>query len=261
VERPFTLSFHFTVIPMRIRFSGGKPMSLKLSLPSLATRLLFAVTAAAMFLPSAGCQVIRAIDESAALTYRDFVWARRAYNLRYGTCKRPYAEHFEAGFCAGYEDVCQGGDGYVPALPPDDYRSFEFQSTDGSKCVNAWFEGYPAGVAAAKQDKAGDYHDVMISRMVNDAVEQSKTQPKLAQDADAQKRSSTTAMPKQPQASNASNGPISISPINPMPSVVSPIQGSEPFDVSVDPPVVPANFRLPNSGAPMPMGTAPSYGN
>ena len=233
-------------------------MLLKLSVPRLATRILLVAAAAAMFLPSAGCHIIRTFDETAALTYRDFVWARRAYNLRYGNCNRPYAEHFEAGFCAGYEDVCEGGDGYVPALPPDDYRSFEFQSTDGSKCVNAWFEGYPAGVAAAKQDKAGDYHDIMVSRMVNDAVKQSKTDPKLPADVNV---IDGGAKPEQPSQAKASNGPIPISPINPMPSVMSPIQSSEPFDAPVDPPVIPTNFRLPNSGAPLPMGTAPVYDN
>jgi hypothetical protein len=69
-------------------------------------------------------------------------------------------------------DVCNGGDGYVPALPPSEYRGYEYQCAEGAKCVNTWFEGYPAGVTAAKQDKSGDYKDMFISKMINSAVTQ-----------------------------------------------------------------------------------------
>lgn len=123
-----------------------------------------------------GCRRFQnlAVREAVMVSYRDMVWARRAFNLRYGNCARPYGDHFENGFCAGYTDVCNGGDGYVPAMPPPDYRSFEYQSGDGVQCVNAWFEGYPAGVAAAKKEKVGNYNDVLISKMVNSAVNQDK---------------------------------------------------------------------------------------
>ena len=129
---------------------------------------------------STGCKL--GIKEASMLTYRDTVWSKRAFNLRYGNCEREYSEHFQNGFCAGYVATCNGGDGYVPALPPSEYRSPGYQSADGAKCVNSWFEGYPAGVAAAKKDKSGTYHDVLISRMINSAVSQSKTQPVLPGD-------------------------------------------------------------------------------
>lgn len=192
---------------------------------------------------STGCSTFRLLDEQAALTYRDFVWAKRAYNLRYGRCDRPYAEHFQNGFCAGYADICGGGDGYVPALPPDSYRSYEFQSSDGSKCVNAWFEGYPAGVAAAKQDKSGAYHNIMISRMIDRAVKQEKTDASLPNDVsvvDAQAKRSDTAVTIQP-----TNQPRPIRPVNPMPSVLKPIEDSAPKPM-VLPPVVPARFDGPS---------------
>ena len=127
-----------------------------------------------------GCKL--GIKEASMLTYRDTVWAKRAFNLRYGNCKRAYANHFENGFCAGYTDMCNGGDGYVPALPPEEYRAPEYQSADGAKCVNSWFEGYPAGVAAARKDKSGTYHDVLISRMIDSAINQSNTDPVLPSD-------------------------------------------------------------------------------
>lgn len=146
--------------------------------------LSLATTAVVLSASMTGCTSFRrlGIGEAVAITYRDAVWARRAYNLRYGNCQRPYEEHFRNGFSAGYLDVSNGGDGFVPALPPQDYRGYEFQSADGAKCVDSWFEGYPAGVAAAKKDKSGNYHDVLISRMVNNAISQSKTDPKLPGD-------------------------------------------------------------------------------
>jgi len=140
----------------------------------LAAVALISVTAT-----QAGCNVLRSFDQAAAITYRDLVWSKRAFNLRFGNCNRPYAEHFKNGFCDGYSDVCQGGDGYTPALPPDEYRGYEFQSADGSKCVDAWFEGYPEGVAAARKDNSGSYHDLAVSRLLESAIKQEKTKPKL----------------------------------------------------------------------------------
>lgn len=194
---------------------------------------------------STGCNAVRTLDEAAALTYRDFVWAKRAYNLRYGSCDRPYEEHFQNGFCAGYADVAGGGDGYVPALPPDDYRSYEFQSADGAKCVNAWFEGYPAGVAAAKQDRTGEYHDVMISRMIDRAVKQDKTEAKLPKDISvvngqsSQEESAYLIQPNQPL------------PISPIQSDMSPngIVSPQPFSIPAMRNVVPASFRSSSAGS------------
>ncbi len=161
----------------------AKPDNSK-SLACFRNQLLVLSFALLMISQSVGCSSISRLGfgEAIAVGYRDLVWAKRAYNLRFGNCDRPYAEHFQNGFCSGYTDVCHGGDGYVPALPPAEYRGFEFQSIDGSQCVNSWFEGYPAGVAAAKQDKAGNFHDVMISRMVNSAIKQEKAKPVLPQD-------------------------------------------------------------------------------
>lgn len=151
--------------------SGSKVGSSPAGCPQWARYLLTAVLAAIFITPSVGC---RFSNEATLVAYRDLVWAKRAYNLRYGNCDRPYGEHFYNGFCAGYSDVCNGGDGYVPALPPVSYRSSRFQSADGVKCVNAWFEGYPAGVAAARKEKVGNYNNVLVSKMMNDAIELEK---------------------------------------------------------------------------------------
>lgn len=145
---------------------------------------LFMIAFAALTLvQSTGCNLNKlAFTDAWMLSYRDAVWSRRAFNLNYGNCDQPYAEHFEEGFCAGYQDVAGGGDGYVPAMPPNEYRGFEYQSAEGAQCVNAWFEGYPAGVAAARKDDVGTYHNVLISRMINAAVTQSETEHKLPGD-------------------------------------------------------------------------------
>jgi hypothetical protein len=104
--------------------------------------------------------------------YRNHVWARRAYNLRYGNCDRQYPEHFKQGFVDGYSDVCNGGDGYVPAVPPEKYWSFKYQSPEGAKCVNTWFKAYPLGVKAAREDSAGAFQKVYISKMIQSALVQ-----------------------------------------------------------------------------------------
>ncbi len=142
---------------------------------------------AAVSLAQSGCSssfrnLANELNNNLLVEYRDAVWSRRAYNLRYGNCDRPFSNHYRDGFCAGYMDVCNGGDGYVPALPPPEYRGLEYQSAEGAKCVNTWFEGYPSGVAAAKQDKTGDYKDMFISKMINSAVTQDNAKHMLPGD-------------------------------------------------------------------------------
>ena len=114
--------------------------------------------------------------------YRECVWARRAYNLEYGNSNRKFGDHFRKGFVEGYCGVCTGGDGYVPAMPPEEYWGFEYQSDNGSQCVDAWFEGYPAGVASARKYGAGKNSDLYISKMIDTAIVQEKEGVKVASD-------------------------------------------------------------------------------
>ncbi len=131
--------------------------------------------------------------------YRDRVWAQRAYNLRYSSCQRKYGDDFKRGFIDGYCDVCDGSDGYVPATAPDCYRGFEYQTPEGAKCVNAWFTGYPLGAAAAKQNNAGSFRNVYISKMIKSAVVQENAQHVLPDDVPvvAPDRQATEGVPKQ----------------------------------------------------------------
>lgn len=114
--------------------------------------------------------------------YRNHVWANRAYNLRYGNCDREYSDHFKQGFIDGYSDVCDGGDGYVPAVPPEDYWKYQYQCAEGAKCVNAWFKAYPAGVKAAREDGSGAFQKVYISKMIKSAIVQDKADHVLPDD-------------------------------------------------------------------------------
>lgn len=148
-------------------------------------RLLIAFVVGIMASQSIGCiepairpNSVGVFDQSIA-GYRDMVWAKRAYNLRYASCERQYGNHFRKGFIDGYCSVCNGDKGYVPAMPPEDYWSSQFQCAEGANCVNAWFEGYPVGAQAAKKSGAGSYHDIYISKMINSAIVQEKQAEKI----------------------------------------------------------------------------------
>ncbi len=157
------------------------------SCDKILQKSILTLLAAALVIPAFGCasgiRIPRLGFGDALLEkYRDNVWAKRAFNLRYANCDIPYPEHFQNGFIAGYCQKCNGGDGYVPPLPPDEYRGYEFQSADGAQCVKAWFDGFPAGVAAAKKDRAGDFHDIYTSKMVNSALVQDTAKHVLPDD-------------------------------------------------------------------------------
>lgn len=112
--------------------------------------------------------------------YRERVWAHRAFNQQYRHLPRKFREHFRKGFVEGYCEVCNGGDGYIPAMPPKEYWGYEFQSSDGAECVSAWFDGFPEGVAAARKANAGKNADMYISNMIERAVQQEKNGIRLA---------------------------------------------------------------------------------
>lgn len=197
---------------MSIEASRLKPENSgrKSSSNQVVQHLLIVLFVAVMVLPNSGCSFVQRlgalrIGDNLLETYRDQVWARRAYNLRYNNCDVPYETHFQNGFVAGYCDTCNGGDGYVPALPPNEYRGFEFQSPDGSQCVQTWFEGFPAGVAAAKKDRAGEFHDIYTSRMINSAITQDKAKHILPNDVPVLTKNAfgvaqRTGAPKEPSA-------------------------------------------------------------
>jgi len=161
----------------KLNLTNERSKARRLSCDKIIQTSLLTLFAAILVIPASGCasgfRIPRLGFGDALLEkYRDNVWARRAFNLRFANCDIPYPQHFQNGFVAGYSETCNGGDGYVPPLPPDEYRGYEFQSADGAQCVKAWFDGYPAGVAAARKDRAGDFHDIYTSKMINSALAQ-----------------------------------------------------------------------------------------
>ena len=147
-------------------------------------RAFLALALSAVVLQSIGCVTGpgAALFDEPLGGYRNHVWSNRAYNLRYGDCDREFESHFKQGFCDGYSDVCNGGDGYVPAVPPEAYWSYQYQSAEGAKCVNTWFKAYPLGVKAAREDGAGNFQKVYISKMIQSAITQEKADHVLPDD-------------------------------------------------------------------------------
>lgn len=97
---------------------------------------------------------------------RDRVWAKRAFHLQYGHCQRVHADHFRDGFIAGYCNVCEGGTGECPAMPPERYWGFQYQNQEGADMQNAWFAGYESGAGSAHNDGSGAFREIQISREV-----------------------------------------------------------------------------------------------
>ena len=217
------------------------------------SRAILIVAAIISVSPMSGCSQpvlgrLGIVDEI-AISYRDVVWAKRAFNLRYANCNLPYPQHFECGFCAGYSDVCNGGDGFVPALPPSEYRGYEFQSTDGQQCVKSWFKGYPEGVAAARADNADKFHDLYTSRLIDKAVTQENT--KTALKGDKKIRQTTQISPNSPTAPPQRSA---AAPKKPLSSVYrptpTPAQTPQAQTAAV-PPIVNGNATQPQAARPL----------
>lgn len=111
------------------------------------------------------------IGSHAYANWRNFVWAKRAYQMQYGSCDLPCADDFRDGFIAGYCNICDGNDGYVPALPPEKYWDARFQNVEGQKRTKMWFAGFPAGVKAARDTGAGAFTEIPISNMLEQAIQ------------------------------------------------------------------------------------------
>ncbi|MEM9942611.1 MAG: hypothetical protein AAF939_13690 [Planctomycetota bacterium] len=214
--------------------------------------ILFLLATFLLSIP-AGCSSFRSwnryVSDALLVSYRDLVWARRAYNLRFSNCSRPYADHFRNGFYAGYSSVCQGGNGAAPTLPPEEYRTSEYQTADGSNCIKAWFEGYPEGVAAAKGDDVGTYNDVVISKMVDTALKAEAAQARV--DAEIER-----VQASRPAVRDATVPPIETYRANVVPSYNAPMAPSRlvPASMNGQPPIIPAGFESSDSNGPMSMG-------
>jgi len=120
-----------------------------------------------------GCTAIGNIQENLryndswsewVVSQRNAAWAARAWHLRkHHFCNEKYLDDFCAGFRAGYLDVASGGNGCTPALPPQEYWGWKYQSAEGQARVAAWFAGFPHGARAAEEDGVGHFSQIQMS--------------------------------------------------------------------------------------------------
>lgn len=138
-----------------------------------AKRWLATALAASALLPNTGCSILTNAQKNLSrhdamddflVNYRNAAWSKRAWLCNHQAYhNHPYRADLEAGFRQGYEDVAAGGNGCTPAVCPRSYWGWQYQSPDGQKRMNAWFEGYPLGVRAAEQDGIGHWGNVVTS--------------------------------------------------------------------------------------------------
>jgi len=135
--------------------------------------LLLLATLGFLLSPATGCTMLSGLGNSLKhqeaiddfmVGYRNQAWAAKAWHCRKQRfCNKRFQSDFEAGFRAGYEAVAEGGNGCVPAVCPQAYWGWQYQTADGQARMNAWFEAYPLGVQAAEEDGIGHWSQVQTS--------------------------------------------------------------------------------------------------
>ncbi len=123
-----------------------------------------------MLYPSVGCMTAAGLGRGLTnhgclndymISYRNSAWAAKAWLCRKPRfCNRKYLKDFENGFRDGYKSIADGGNGCAPAVCPQQYWGWQYQTADGQARMNAWFEGYPMGVQAAEEEGIGNWSQV-----------------------------------------------------------------------------------------------------
>jgi len=141
--------------------------------PTLAQKLLLMATLGFLLYPAVGCTMVSGLGQSLAhqerldkflVDYRNQAWAAKAWHCRKQKfCNKRYLSDFERGFRDGYASVAKGGNGCVPAVCPQSYWGWQYQTADGQARMNAWFEAFPMGVQAAEQDGIGHWGQLRTS--------------------------------------------------------------------------------------------------
>lgn len=102
------------------------------------------------------------IDEF-MIGYRNRAMAEKAWHCRrHNLCDKRHAREYKDGFIQGYMEVATGGNPCIPAIAPSAYAGWEYQCADGHNAINAWFQGFPAGIQAAEEDGVGHWQAIHI---------------------------------------------------------------------------------------------------
>jgi hypothetical protein len=111
-----------------------------------------------------------ALDEF-LVGHRNRAWSARAWHRqKHLFCDKRHQADFAAGFRQGYEDVANGGNGCTPAIAPQSYWGWKYQSPEGQAKVSAWFEGYPLGAKAAEEDGLGNWGHIRTMLPTNETL-------------------------------------------------------------------------------------------
>ncbi|MEM6688132.1 MAG: hypothetical protein AAF664_01810, partial [Planctomycetota bacterium] len=111
------------------------------------------------------------IDEF-MVNYRNRALAAKAWHCqkhRFNQCGHPC--EFKEGFMAGFMAMADGGNPCVPKVAPQEYWGWKYQSPSGRNAVDAWFQGYPYGIAAAESGGINHWSQVATPYVTTSPVE------------------------------------------------------------------------------------------
>jgi hypothetical protein len=127
-------------------------------------RAPFTLCLLAASLGSAGCVLVR--DGTGIVGYklrercsdcgerwRDQRWAAQAWKqVKQSNPQHVYSDDYAHGFKEGFVDLLfRGGSGEPPLVAPRRYRGVGYQTPDGYRAVQDWFDGYRHGSAQASK--------------------------------------------------------------------------------------------------------------
>lgn len=91
---------------------------------------------------------------------RNRALARQVWDEIVAECPEPFSKHYEAGFISGFADyLYRGGRGDAPPVPPRSYWNMGYQSPDGKRAINDWYEGFRHG---SQECKVRGYRELAV---------------------------------------------------------------------------------------------------
>ena len=131
-------------------------------MPSIRPLLMWGV--AALSLSGSGCALLSdgasvtayRVKESVAdcrESARNRKWAEQAWaNVGRANPDARFSAGYADGFEAGFTNyLYRGGNGDPPPLPPRQYRGVKYQTPQGYRAIEDWFEGYRHGTGTARE--------------------------------------------------------------------------------------------------------------